>query len=150
MQEQRVLRGQQVPDVIQHHALIALIAVDPVGTLFGLAQRFLNKPEETRFERLQPFTIVRRQRCRPDARQRLVDHPGIGRVWRGTVIEKTHLGLVHLPPAGQIFPPAFRGFRQGVKARPGIFPALGIVRGGTQQRVGLTGQTNAHLLVEAG
>ena len=40
MQEQRVLRGQQVPDVIQHHALIALIAVDPVGTLFGLAQRF--------------------------------------------------------------------------------------------------------------
>ena len=59
-----------MPDVIQHHALIALIAVDPVGTLFGLAQRFLNKPEETRFERLQPFTIVRRQRCRPDTRQR--------------------------------------------------------------------------------
>ncbi len=40
-----------MPDVIQHHALIALIAIDPVGTLFGLAQRFSINLRKTRASR---------------------------------------------------------------------------------------------------
>ncbi|WP_284961209.1 hypothetical protein, partial [Enterobacter cloacae] len=38
----------------------------------------------------------------------------------------------------------------GADPTPRVFPALGVVRGGPQQRIGLTGQTDAHLLVKAG
>ena len=36
--------------VVQDHALVIFVAVDPVGTLLGLAQGFLDKAEETLFQ----------------------------------------------------------------------------------------------------
>ena len=59
VQEQGVVRRKQVPRVAQHHALIALVAVNPVGALFRLAQRFFEEAEEPRFECFKPFSVVR-------------------------------------------------------------------------------------------
>ena len=94
--------------------------------------------------------IVRRQRGWPDARQRLEDHPGVGGVRRGAVVEESDLRLVHLPPARQVFSPQIWRFRQRIQTRSSILAAFGVVGGGSQQRIGLAGKTNAHLLMKTG
>ena len=148
VEKERIIRSEQLLRIVQHNAFIALIAVDPVGSLLGLAQRFFHKSKKTRLECFQPCGIVGQQRCRPHAGERLIDHPRIRRVRRRTVVQKTHLGLIHLTPARKVFRPQLRGFRQGVKPGARIFPAFSIVRRRSQQRVGLAGKTNAHLLVK--
>ena len=111
VEKERIIRSEQLLRIVQHNAFIAFIAVDPVGSLLGLAQRFFHKSKKTRLECFQPCGIVGQQRCRPHAGERLIDHPRIRRVRRRTVVQKTHLGLIHLTPARKVFRPQLRGFR---------------------------------------